>query len=520
MKYTKFIIMICAMLITVSCGKGRLDIINPNEIEENSFWQNEKQATQGILGVYDALQSDEIGGLRYYQLDVLTDNMSTNTNSESWLDMRNYAFNSNTTRVINIWRALYAVVNRANLVIDKVGNMPPDAISAAAKSNILAEAYFLRAFAYHDLTMMYQGVPFYTKPNLPLSDGAPATKGSEIAKVMIEDLKNNVIPNLPLASKEGRATKGAATFLLGKYYMALKDLPNALSTLKSLKSAPYSYSLFPDYERLFTPEAETLNSEVLFQVNFIDSPLDNGGNFGFKVDTTTAPSVTPFTQPRNSFQVTNNLRDSYLCIDGKPFLANSPIYGTRSTLGSATNAVLNRDKRMRASIFSNLDITPGGKRLWNFTANNILVKKYFHISPIVYNSNPQNYYLMRYADVLLMLAEAELEVDPADPDIFTNIKLIRDRAGVTMFEPAAWGALTTDQKRTAIRNERRWEFAFEHVRFFDFRRWGVDFVKPTLRAVNTAIPASTPDLMFIQWPYPLPELDNNPALKAGGNPGY
>jgi hypothetical protein len=67
---------------------------------------------------------------------------------------------------------------------------------------------------------------------------------------------------------------------------------------------------------------------------------------------------------------------------------------------------------------------------------------------------------------------------------------------------------------------KRQEFAFEHVRFFDLRRWGVDYTKTILRATNTAIPATTPDLMFVQWPYPLPELDNNAALKKGGNPGY
>jgi starch-binding outer membrane protein, SusD/RagB family len=238
----------------------------------------------------------------------------------------------------------------------------------------------------------------------------------------------------------------------------------------------------------------------------------------------TSPSVTPFNVPRNSYQITNNLRDSYLCTDGKPYAVTGttphPIYGAKSTLASTTSIALNRDKRLKGAIFSNIDNTPGGKKLWNYTGNNITIKKYFHISPIVYNTNPQNYYMMRYADALLMLAEAELELNPADADIFANVKLIRDRAGVAMFTQAAWDALTTDQKRTAIRDERRWEFAFEHVRFFDLRRWGLDFTKTTLRAVNTAIPATTPDLLFVQWLYPLPELDNNPALKKGGNPGY
>jgi starch-binding outer membrane protein, SusD/RagB family len=522
MKNIKFIISLSLLLLSTACDKSKLELTNPNEIQETEFWKSEKQALQGVLGVYDALQSDEIGGLRYYQLDVLTDNMGTNTNSESWLDIRNFAFNSNTARVVNMWRALYNVVNRANLTIDKVGQMPNTLIPDATKIRFIAEAQFLRAFAYHDLTLIYQGVPFYTKPNTTLSEGIAATKGSDIAKAMIEDLKNTVIPNLPVATSDGRITRGAAVFLLGKFYMALKDWTNAATTLKSLKSAPYTYALFSDYERLFTPEVEFQNNEVMFHVNFIDSPLDNGGNFAIKVDTLTSPSVTPFNVPRNSYQITNGLRDSYLCTDGKPFLATTPhpIYGAKSTLASTTNIAVNRDKRFKGAILSNIDNTPGGKKLWNYTGNGIAIKKYFHISPIVYNSNPQNYYMMRYADVLLMLAEAEVELNPADADIFANVKLIRDRAGVTMFTQTEWAALTTAQKRTVIRDERRWEFAFEHTRFFDLRRWGLEFTKTTLRAVNTAIPATTPDLMFVQWPYPLPELDNNAALKKGGNPGW
>jgi starch-binding outer membrane protein, SusD/RagB family len=524
MKKIKFVLSLLVLCLATACDKNQLELSNPNEIQATEFWKTEKQALQGVLGVYDGLQNAEIGGARYAQLDVLTDNMNTNTNSETWLDIRNYAFSSSTTRVINIWRSLYTIVNRANVTIANLNAMPSTAISDAVKTRLLAEVLFLRAFAYHDLTLIYQGVPFYTKPNTTLSEGIAPTKGSEIAKAMIEDLKTSVIPNLPVSTSDGRISKGAATFLLGKFYMDLKDYPNGLETLKSLKSAPYTYSLFSDYERLFTPEVEFANSEVMFQVNFIDSPLDNDGTFGYKVDTLTSPSVTPFAVPRNIYSVLGGLSNSYLCTDGKPFTVVGttphPIYGAKSTLASTTSIALNRDKRMKGSIFSNLDNTPGGKKLWNYTGNAVGIKKYFHISPIVYNSNPQNYYMMRYADALLMLAEAEVEVNPADPDIFANVKLIRDRAGVAMFTQAAWDLLTTNQKRTLIRDERRWEFAFEHVRFFDLRRWGVAYSKPLLYAANTAIPATTPDILFEQWPYPLPELDNNPALKKAGNPGY
>jgi starch-binding outer membrane protein, SusD/RagB family len=508
------------LLTLLGCSKEQLELTNPNEVEETNFWKTETDALRGVLGVYDAFQSNELAGDRYYRLDVATDNLGTNTNADFWLDIKNFAANGSNGRITGIWRALYTGVNRANLAIEKIAQMPTGMISDAARTRLLAEAKFLRAYAYHDLVALYQGVPFYTQPNLTRSEGVAATQGSVVANAMIADLNGDVLAGLPVSTSDGRVSKGAALALLGKFYMAQKDYAKAAQTLKLLKAAPYSYALHPNYAQLFTPEVEFSNKEAIFQISFVDNQLDQGETFSYKVDTTTAPSVTPFGVPRTSYQVGANLRDSYLYTDGKP-LANHPIYGTRSPLVNTTSHAIGRDPRFRATIFSNQDVTGSGKRLWNFTGNNVAVKKYFFISPIVFINRPQNYHLIRYADVLLMLAEAELELNPADPDIFANVEAIRKRAGIAMFTAADWAKLTTDQKREAIRDERRWEFAFEHVRFFDFRRWGVDYTKLKLRVTNPLIPASTPDVAFVQWPYPQVELDNNPALKAQGtNPGF
>jgi hypothetical protein len=528
----KLIYTLLIIAIVASCSKSKLELVNPNDVQAINFWKTETDALQGVLGVYDAMQNDNLAGSQYFRLDVMTDNLTTNTNSDSWLDLRNFAGTGQSARVIGFWRWWYTVINRANLVIDKVGTMPVGSLPDASRARIIAEARFLRAYAYHELIMIYQGVPYYTKPNEALSEGIAPIKGGLIADSLINDLNNNIIPNMPVtdADGKGRATKGAAVALLGKLYMAKQDFVNAKATLSLLKQSPYSYALYSNYAKLFTPEDE-FNTEAIFQVNFSASQLDGGEGFSYRIDTTTNPAVTPFGAPRNSYQVVNQFRDSYLYTDGRP-RTTSTIYGTVSPLVNTNSQAINRDPRYRTTFFNNLDTTVSRKKFWNFTstgvafpstanAGAVAVKKYFFISPIVYtNGNPQNYYLIRYADVLLMLAEAQLEVNSADPDIYTNLQLIRNRAGVTMFTPAAWAALSTADKRTAIRDERRWEFGFEHVRFFDFRRWGAAYTKQRLTAINTAIPASTPDVAFVQWPYPQQELDNNPALKATGNPGW
>jgi hypothetical protein len=533
MKNLKYILFLAVTFVITSCSKSKLELVNPNDVQASNFWKSETDALQGVLGVYDAFQNDNVAGNQYFRLDVMTDNLSTNTNSDSWLDLRNFAGTGLSSRVTGFWRWLFTVVNRANLVIEKVAAMPAASISDASRTMILAEAKFLRAYAYHDLIMIYQGVPFYTKPNQALSEGIAPIKGSVVADSLINDLIKNVIPNIPLTdvNGKGRATRGAAIALLGKLYMAKQDFVNAKATLRLLKQPPYSYSLYPNFARLFTPEDE-FNNEAIFQINFTASQLDGGEAFSFRIDTTTNPAVTPFGAPRNAYQVVNQFRDSYLYTDGRPRTTSS-VYGATSPLINNTSQAINRDPRFRATFFNNLDTTASRKRYWNFTpasatifpgtvnSGSVAVKKYFFISPIVYtNGNPQNFYLIRYADVLLMLAEAELEVDPSDPDIFINLQMIRNRAGIAMFTSTAWAALSTDNKRIAIRDERRWEFGFEHVRFFDFRRWGAAYTKQRLQAINTSIPVGTPDLQFVQWPYPQQELDNNPALKATGNPGW
>jgi hypothetical protein len=497
------------LFTAISCSKTALNVNNPNQVSEKNFWVNEKDALAGLYGVYDAFQHNQLTGRFYSQFDNLSDNAYTNSGN-NWSDIESSNHTPANARIVNFWTQYYTIVNRANLVIDRVGAMPETAISEASRKRIVAEAMFLRAYAYLDLTTLWGNVPFYTRYLAGFDEGAaPANK--EVILVEIQDgLKNQVIPHLPVtigAAEKGRIGKGAAIALLGKYYLFNKDYGNAANTLRELFSAPYNYSLYPDYAKLFTSVGE-FSSENLFEINFETGGIDNGESFSIQIDTNLTPTV-----PRNEWRPTNDLANSFLYIDGLP-RANSALYGSRSPLFNSAQPYANRDPRLRANLFTNADVTPGGKKIWAFT-NNVLyaTKKWFMLTSTQYNGGPQNYYLIRYADVLLMYAEAQNEQAGPDNSVYEAVNKIRRRIGMADYP----SGLTQEDMRARIRDERRWEFAFEHQRYFDLLRW---------RIAHTLIPPSHSKKVFTNprdylWPYPQDEMDNSPALQAyGQNEGW
>jgi len=211
-----------------------------------------------------------------------------------------------------------------------------------------------------------------------------------------------------------------------------------------------------------------------------------------------------------------DLVDSYLAIDGKPIRTHE-LYGSASPLYANNRPFENRDPRLRANLYTSADITPGGKQVWRFNNNNnFAVKKYSTITSQQYeNGGPQNYYVIRYADVLLLYAEAQNEaLASPDQSVYQAVNAVRDRVGM----PHLPEGLNRDDMRQYIRDERRWEFAFEHQRYFDLKRWGI--LGPVSVAAMPEKKAYSEPRIF-NWPYPLTEIDRNPALRAQGqNDGY
>ncbi len=509
----KTVFIIIVICFFTSCKKSKLELDNPNNVTLNNFWKNEQQALIGLAGVYDAFQAPSLTGQIYRQLDIITDNAQV-VQDGGFAALEIGAHTSETPLILNFWTNYYNVINRANLVIKSVNAMAPGSITDASKKRIAAEASFLRAYAYLDLLTLFGDIPFYTDPVDPLGIPKGKTAAAEIRIFLIKDLMDNVIPNLPATItplEKGRINKLAAKALLGKHYLYDRQYGNAATEFNDI-IVSNQYSLFPGYSKLFTLEGE-YSSENLFEIGFIESANDAGERFSVQVDTNKALIV-----PNITYTPSQNLINSYPAIDGLPIsgVGASPLY-------SAAAPFNNRDPRLAASIYTILDRSPI-KRYWAYsTTTPYAVKKYTWYTPIVYTGGPQNYYMIRYADVLLMYAEAKNELSGPDASIYSAVIAVRKRAGLTAGAGNLYGlkaAMTQSEMRTAVRDERRWEFAFEHQRYFDLQRWAI--LGPTLTNLvpNPRLKKFTTPRDLL-WPYPQQEMDNNPTLKSQGqNPGW
>lgn len=660
-----YALMAATMLLLTACDK-QLDQENPNAVSTELFWRTEGDALANLYGVFDALQVTELAGQRYIELDHVSDIAASNGGGV-WADIESSTHSPASQRVTARWRAYYEVVQRANVVIKNVGGMPAGSISDAARKRIIAEATFLRAFIYNDLVTLWGDVPFYTEPVEPFTPGKARSTKASIVEAMIADLTTSVIPSLPVsvsAGERGRITADAAKALLGKIYLYNQRWTDAATTLKQIIDGG-RYSLYPNYADLFTLAGE-YSSEVLWEVNFETGGVDNGETFSSRIDTNLAAI-----RPQAHWRPLDSMANSFLAVDGRPITTNatygatSPFYIPTSNL---SGRYFNRDPRLKANLFTFADVLPSGRPLWDFPTknsftalNNFGVKKWFTITPVQYNGGPQNLYMIRYADVLLMYAEARNE-EAASPDatVYSAVNSIRRRlkiseylsggrpnptgtvtatpAGeglslnitstmflkrVNMTIPAAasgtatislrntsgtvvnsttatiaaatgtanrvvtvpvlftiqpgtytlvltapfavlkentaaypialFGAgsitggtptaanynyfynlqydlpnstvtmpdypagLSQAQMRQMIRDERRWELAFEGKRLYDLLRWRT--AGPIFSTIGGNKRWNDPRDYL--WPYPQTEMDNNPAMKAGGqNPGW
>lgn len=444
-----------AMSAVLSCSKDGLYLEDPNNMAETNFWKNEKDALLGLAGVYDVYQSNALMGRKYREFDHITDNAYRGNATGGWNNIDNDTHNAADAQVLSFWRSFYDVGARANEVIANVEKIPSSAISDASRKRIIAEAAFLRAYAYHDLTAIWGDVPLYLAPIKAFDIAkAPSTR-QQIIDYFTNELENEIIPNLPSTLPEkGRVAQGAAQALLGKFYLLAEDYPKAASAFQTVISGNV-YKLNSDYVKLFTPEGE-FSSESLFEINFVGDAFDQGEIFSSRLDTTLAPIT-----PTDYWAPLRNLADSYLYIDGSPYsnaAAYTDTYGARSTMFTSSNPYANRDPRFMAAFYTHLDINSKGEYIYKVNVNNppnsilnsFAVKKYSTIGRQQYeNGGPQNYYVIRYAEVLLGYAEAKNETLSApDQSIYNAVNLIRRRLKISRYLSGGKGTISGTTKNT------------------------------------------------------------------------
>jgi hypothetical protein len=500
----KKIIFILLISFAFSTGcENQLDLNPTNFYTDDSFWKTADHATFALNGIYQVLTSTQMYG---EYVGIRFETMSPNAhNYNNELNTRDIAEGVHTGTTLGViasrWSGCYRGIGRANNVIEKVPaiNMDPE-----LRDRYVAEAKFLRGLFYFMLSDLYGGVPLIlTSPNAEAHSLLPRNTKEEVLTQVYQDLTEAaaVLPvSYEQSTDRGRATKGAALALMARVHLYNNEFDDVVSLCEQVM-ALNEYSLFPDYRKMFMVPNKG-NSEMIFEVQFKAPEILNNFDIALAQYSTVAP--------------VQNLIDAYEMEDGLS-IQESPLY-------DPANPYLNRDPRFYQTIvymgapFRGKPANAAVLHQTGYTFKKLTMYDTEDIGTIT--QSEMNFPLIRYADVLLMYAEALNEVSGPVQEVHDAVNAVRNRPTVDM--PDLPADLTEEEMRAAIRLERRIEFAGEGLYFFDVRRWRTietqnvgQFRDYKGSVISTRV--FDPERDYL-WPIPFTEIDLNPNLEQ--NPEY
>lgn len=503
---------IALVSMITSCNEDLLDTKNPNQITNDAFYTTLDQIGTSVNAIYAVLQGNRLVGREYFFIhDLRSDEMKAGGGQLEVprAQLLNGSHIYTNAVMTDVWKGLFTMVHRANTVITSGAALTVEAGDQPLLDRYIAEARFLRGFAYYTLGALWGGVPFYDHPATAFSDAKPRSTQAETFDFALADATaaSLVLPATYAAADLGRATKGAALTLAGKLNLCKGDYAAAKTALEGVKGLGI-YSLVTNYFDNFTEEAE-YNSESVFEVGFLDTGYgwDASGN-GSSADSWVRSQEYSAVGWANLIPSDKLIGDFE---DGDPRLTDSFWFpGDTYANGTATLT------------------TVAGDNTTLYEGNQVKIrwKKYsvmYKTDPGGFNVNVGiNYRLWRYADVLLMLAECENEVGTA-ANAIAYLNQIRNRSSVSMpnygtatMDNAGFPVSTKDQIFKAVQHERFIEFAGEEIRNIDILRW----------RANGKLTGPDPISYFQAnkyefLPIPQDEFNTNPNFTpASQNPGY
>lgn len=464
-----FVTIILSSTLLLSCTKQFIDLTPQSQVTDASFFRSAADVANAVTASYAALQDQTMYQDRFITMmetrgdNVEDQNPGGNVGRDFNIDR--FLAKADNTGINDAYASLYNAIARCNNVLEHTGLVA----DVTVKNQYEGEVKFLRALHYFNIVRLWGAAPLVLK-TITAADAKKLSRNSttELYSAIEADL-NQAIAQLPAGytakTDIGRATSGAAKALLGKVYLTQKKYPQAVSTLAALVppgSNTYKYVLLPNVADVFSV-TNKMNAEIIFAVRYEKTLVGQGHAL-----------AAYFNQP---------------ALD--PLLLSA--YGATDTRRDLLNTV-------------------------TLNANNKPVKKYYDTFDPSNNTLGNDYIILRYADVLLMYAEALNEVAysaDVNSDAFVYLNAVRSRANATTFTAA--GLPDQASFRTAVLQERRLEMPLELQRWFDLVR------------TNTAIAAlqnsgltklTVPAYQFL---YPIPQTEinimNNPAAFPQ-NPGY
>lgn len=568
MKKSKIYIstLLAAMLSFSSCYD--LDQYPADSVTAGTFWKNQEDADQGMLGIYATMKKDEAFGV-YYTRDCLTDiGIGLNWGIYGYIEAAQGQSNSTTGLYKDVWTRLYDGIARSNTFITHVKEV---SMSDELKAQYTAEARFMRAFFYNELLNLYGGVPLYDESTIIDKDFTnmknPRSSADDVRKFILADLEEAIklLPATRDSKTIGRATQGAAYALKGKVYLYNKQHADAAKAFEQVINGGYGYSLYPNYANLFKPGGDE-SSEMIFAIQNL-----GGASTAYGMPVHYIANRASYGGCINCLVPSTELVDMYECKDGKPFNWDDFFPGF-SASDDVKNKVLKcqfdslgkyvvkypelkdkllamydqRDPRMKETIIlpytmyagwvnnaaKDCEMVMADKNPANeingyvrnaFGHNTYLYRKFvpeYDMNGLIADrfNSPTNFPLIRYADILLMLAECYNEGNNVSGAV-ALINQVRTRAGMPGINsgPAYLAATTKEQVFERIKHERAIEFAAEGIRYMDLKRWGLlesltngqkqnDIFGNTLSTKVTA-PKNN------MWPIPYVEIEMNNKLE-------
>ena len=551
----KSLIFLAAVFVTATSCEGYLDKYPLDRPSNKTFYSNQDEILMAVNACYNNLTSTTstwpTGLPDVFFRDIITDMAATRLNTSSFIPFKTGELNSNSRIVSEDWSWYYAGIGRANSLLEGMeaarANSDP-----AIFERVKSEARVLRAICYLNLISNFGDVPFFTNViDIDEASNITRTPKSQILSFIYSEL-DEAAPALPTSytgANRGRITRGAAYAMKARAALYNKDYAVARQAAQAVMDLNV-YGMYPSYRDLFTYAGEYCNEIIL--------------DYQYK-STERTHELHGLVAPRNSEGQSQNfptedLIASFECTDGLP-INESPLY-------DPTNPFENRDPRLfgaiilprvwdgetvntYGTIFNGMEYMSSKENLYAADGVTLLESSLSVKERTVFNSKTNttvanqevtnewssftgycmykyieeanlavpgacqnNIILCRYAEVLLIYAEASIELNQIDQSVLDAMNTIRARAygntasnGVTDINATNYPKITTtnqNELRKILRRERKVELCFEGFRYDDLRRWGL-----LTKALNKRINYGRPENFSMLSATDIPEIDDD-----------
>ncbi|NLR79664.1 RagB/SusD family nutrient uptake outer membrane protein [Chitinophaga eiseniae] len=515
-------ILLMALVLLTACSKGFLERNPTDMLNATTYYTSKSSVDAALTSCYATLQNPMFTASSPYY-DCMADNGYNYNNTYGTTTLsRGPIVPTSGGYIDNVYSTSYASIARYNIFLKTLSGYSFKDLSAADKLKYEAEARLMRAMKYFDLYRFYGEVPLVLEPlSVENQHQSKSTAVAVQTQIIVDiDFAISNLPNVSYAANKGHLAKAAAQVLKSRVLLfdaynadgtSRKDIMANVKTITGDIMASSFYSISPSFRGLFCEDIgkQEGNTEFIFSVKFLAPNNPTATQF----IGVAAEYIFDASSPGGALLPLKNFANEFEFKDGSSFSTSNPLY-------NPNNVYQNRDPRMSKTLFSDSVTFENG-----FTAR-ILPSPtgysyYKHVEGtdaqnIYANKNGSDWPAMRYAEVLLMYAEATNEVDGPSAGVYGAVNQIRTRADINM--PPLPAGLTQAQMRDRIRHERRIELAFEGFRYDDIKRW-----KLGVQLLNIPASEAIINKTFVQKNYRLPLPQSQIDIDKGvlvQNPDY